>query len=343
MIDNGKIKFSAYPPNIKENPAIELFHNSLIECGFEHCQLNFSLFTICTRRGKGLLLILHWPSFFWYSPSLFISCLKLFKFILICLAAKVNGYRLIWCAHNSMPHKLFNYKLELFARKFILRYFDLIINLAKNASLERLQITGVKPVREVLAIHGHYEERYIPANVITRETLGIPTDSIVILLHSNLKDYKGDIDFIDDFRENVTQKLFLVVTGEIRKQELSHRKIIFLPGYKSEEEMADLITLSDYFALPYKRITTSGAYMLAVTFKKPMITTDLPFFREHSLKDTALFYRIGDDSLRHIFEKIEKGWVPNNENLHEMKNLYTWSNAAGKIKEAVVKMIKTGN
>jgi glycosyltransferase involved in cell wall biosynthesis len=242
-----------------------------------------------------------------------------------------------------MPHKLFSYKLELFARKFILRYFDLIINLAKNASLERLMITGVKPVREVLAIHGHYEDRYISVNVINRETLGIPQESIVIFLHSNLKDYKGDIDFIDDFRENATQKLLLVVTGEIRKQEPSHPKIIFLPGYKSEEEMADLITLSDYFALPYKRITTSGAYMLAVTFKKPMITTDLPFFREHSLKDTALFYRIGDDSLRHIFEKIEKGWVPNNDNLQEMKNLYTWSNAAAKIKEAVVKMIKTGN
>ncbi|HCV14971.1 MAG TPA: hypothetical protein DF637_01370 [Rikenellaceae bacterium] len=343
MINTGKIQFSAYPPNIKQNPAIELFHNSLIECGFEHRQVDFSLFTVCSKRGKGLLLIIHWPSFFWYSPWIIISILKLMKFILVCLTAKVNGYRLVWCAHNSIPHKYFNYRLELYARRFILRNFDLIVNLAKNASLERLQITGVKPVREVLAIHGHYEERYIPGNVITRETLGIPQESIVVLLHSNLKEYKGDIDFIDEFRMNATKKLCLVVTGEIRENELSHQKIIFLPGYKSEEEMADLIKLSDFFALPYKRITTSGAYMLAVTFEKPMITTDLPFFREHSLKDTALYYMIGDSSLRQVFEKIENGWKPDQENLREMKNLYTWKNAAINIKEAVNEMIKTGN
>ncbi len=340
MERRGEIFFSAYPPSIKENPAIELFHDSLRDIGYTHRQVDFTITAICCKRVSSTLLIIHWPSFFWFSKWYLISLVKFLKFMLICTLSKCMGYKLVWCAHNTLPHNYYFYNLELFARKYILRNFHLIINLAKNASDERLALTGVRPVREVLAIHGNYGQIYTPSGEYSRDNLGIPADAKVIFLHSNMKDYKGDEEFIESFINFSSSNLYLLVMGKMGNQKSEGNKIIFVPGYKTDGQMADLISISDYFALPYKKITTSGAYMLAVTFKKPMIASDLPFFRVHSLPNTTLFYNLKDDSLNKVFEKLSLGWEADAENMDRMKQSYTWANGAEAIEIAVNEMIE---
>lgn len=337
---NTYITFSAYPPDVEGNPSIELFHKSLIDQGFIHNQIEFKLKDLWINRVNGLVLLFHWPSYFWNSSNRVISWIKLFRFILKVMFAKNLGYKLLWSAHNTLPHNVVFPTIEMCSRRFIMSNFHLIINHSHNASQERYDLFGIRGKREVEAIHGHYEDIYIPGGTFTREILGIPQESKVIFLHANMRDYKGDAEFIDLFMKEAPLNIYLILMGKGCSCKFKNENIKCIEGYRSNSEMADLISISDFFALPYKRITTSGAFFLAVTFKKPVIATDLPFFRQHAFPGTSLFYNSEKGSFASVIKEIESGWTPDVKELNNMKIAYTWSNAAKAIKRAVNDILK---
>lgn len=337
---NKNILFSAYPPVVEGNPSIDLFHKSLISQGFVNRQIEFKLKDIWINRGNRLVLLFHWPSYFWASSSRVTSLIKFLKFILKVKVAKSLGYKLLWSAHNTLPHNVLFKSIEMCSRRFIMSNFHLIINHSLNASQERYDLFRMRGKREVDAIHGHYEDIYIPGGTFTRESLGIPQESKVIFLHANMRDYKGDAEFIDLFIKEAPPHIYMILMGKGCTGAFKKENIKCIEGYRSNSEMADLISISDFFALPYKRITTSGAFFLAVTFKKPIIATDLPFFRQHALPGTSLFYNTERGSFANVIKEIESGWTPVSAELDNMKIAYTWSNAAKAIRTAVNDILK---
>lgn len=334
-----EIPFAAYPPVVDENPSIELFHNALASKGFVNCSFDFGFKELYKNRERCKVLLFHWPSYFWDSKSLIKSLLKFSGFAAKTIFAKILGYKLIWSAHNTFPHKINYFPIEKYSRLFMIRWFDIIINHSLNASEERLAAFGIKGKIEVNAIHGHYESVYKPGGHFSRSSLGIPLDAKTIFLHANMRDYKGDAEFIDSFIKFAPDDLYLILMGKGCAAGIRRENIKCIEGYRSNSEMADLIEISDYFALPYKKITTSGAFFLAVTFKKPIIATNLPFFVKHIYPDTGLLYKIGDESIENIFKTICDGWAPDTEMLDKMKQAYTWENAAKAVRGAIENII----
>ncbi|HCT94892.1 MAG: hypothetical protein A2X19_10570 [Bacteroidetes bacterium GWE2_39_28] len=337
---NKTIFFSAYPPVVDGNPSIGMLHESLIERGFDNRQIEFKFKNLWKNRTDNIVLLFHWPSYFWDSSSQIRSWLKFFKFVLKVVFAKSLGYKLLWSAHNTLPHIVVYKTIERCSRKFIIKNFHLIINHSLNASQERYDLFGMRGKREVNAIHGHYEQIYTPGGTFSRESLGIPEKSKVIFLHANMRDYKGDAEFIDLFTKEAPSNIYMILMGKGCTNTIKKDNIKCVEGYRSNSEMADLISISDFFALPYKRITTSGAFFLAVTFKKPVIATDLPFFRQHAFPGTCLFYNSEKGSFANVIREIDAGWTPNRAGLDNMKSTYTWSNAAAEIKKAVDDIIR---
>ena len=52
-------------------------------------------------------------------------------------------------------------------------------------------------------------------------------------------------------------------------------------GFVEDAELASLITASDAVILPYRHIYQSGALLLAMTYGKAIIASDLPGFRDY--------------------------------------------------------------
>lgn len=337
---NKNIYFSAYPPGVEGNPSIDLFHKSLIDKDFVSRQIEFTFKNLRKNRADSIVLLFHWPSYFWDSSSQIKSWLKFLKFVLKVKFAKRLGYKLLWSAHNTLPHNVVFKKIERCSRVFIMNSFHLIINHSLNASQERYDLFGMRGNREVNAIHGHYEDIYTPGGTFTRESLGIPEQSKVIFLHANMRDYKGDAEFIDLFIKEAPPHIYMILMGKGCSNTFNKENIKCIEGYRSNSEMADLISISDFFALPYKRITTSGAFFLSVTFKKPVIATDLPFFRQHAFPGTCLFYNSEKGSFANVIKEIDSGWTPNSAELDNMKSFYTWSNASEAIKKSVNDILK---
>ena len=55
---------------------------------------------------------------------------------------------------------------------------------------------------------------------------------------------------------------------------------ILIPRQLSDQEFADLMAASDAAFLPYRNVTGSAVLLTAIGFGRPVIATDLPYFRE---------------------------------------------------------------
>ena len=57
-------------------------------------------------------------------------------------------------------------------------------------------------------------------------------------------------------------------------------RAILIPRQLSDQEFADLMGASDAAFLPYRNVTGSAVLLTAIGFGRPVIATDLPYFRE---------------------------------------------------------------
>lgn len=54
----------------------------------------------------------------------------------------------------------------------------------------------------------------------------------------------------------------------------------WMPYFVAEQKLDYEINESDVIILPYRSISQSGVLLLSLYFKKPIITSDLPSFKE---------------------------------------------------------------
>lgn len=260
-----------------------------------------------------------------------------------CMVAKILGYKLIWSAHNKLPHKYRSFQLEIFLRKFIVRNFNLIIGHSSNTYTDLKSIIPFDFSKKyVLAQHGFYEDVYKAANVITRETIRIPENRIVILLKASSEPHHGTDAALSYIKNNKIDNTFhFLIFGKVPdyyRAELAETGIVsFYNGVVNETEMADLLNISDFFLLPYIAITTSGFYFLAMTFHKPVIAPRINFFVENSLPGTVLLYPPAgfDKGLNAIFDDIILNkWQKSEADFIALEKQYNWELSSKKITEA---------
>ena len=121
----------------------------------------------------------------------------------------------------------------------------------------------------------------------------IDTNKINLLFFGYIRESKGVDVYISIAKlmamKGVTERFNLIIAGndphKIVYRELDRipdEKIplrIFL-NYVNDDELKFLFTSVDYIILPYREISQSGILEMAVHFRKPVITSNLSFFKE---------------------------------------------------------------
>lgn len=202
--------------------------------------------------------------------------------------------KLVYSAHNVYPHERKWWHVPVY--RFWYRLVDEIHVLGRY-SAEMLRGIGVPAERIHFIPHGDYalfKSRHpaAPAAEVRRDW-GIANEDVIILFYGLIRDYKGLQRLVDAFcclPED--SKAFLVVAGggdrsqvdlatrKLQDAGLSHRsKLRF--GFVPDAELASLINASDLVAFPYLHIYQSGALMLAMTYGKPVIASDIDGFRDY--------------------------------------------------------------
>lgn len=323
--------FCTYPYEKNDNPFLKIVMHHLQKSGWSQKNVKFRTFQMIKHRKDVSLFWFHWPNSVWRDKNFILKFISVSRFMYHVYLANFLGYKLVWSVHNVMPHGEQNSKLEFLMRKFIAANFSLFVGHAKNTfkMLEKKKIVGKK---YVLAVHGHYEEEYQDMNKeISRKAMGLADDEIIILIKSGGKNYESALKFSKVFDSLELKNIKLLVLGN---KVSNNERVLFVSGFIPKEDLSSYIELSDFVALPYDDITTSGAYFLAITFGKPVIAKKLPFFLEHGGSETCLLFD-NYEELKAIFISLEKNEVYfDKQKVLFFKDKFSWKESCENISNA---------
>ncbi len=168
-----------------------------------------------------------------------------------------------------------------------LRLVDAIIAHAPETAETVRALVGSKAPPIVVIPHGNY----LMLRGTARPSAGRPPGQVgaPVALFLGIKRHKGIEVFLEALRrlDRDGYRIKGLIAGGINPGDEDLLEVIkavpnvdFRPGYIPNSELGALYHRSDFVVLPYLVGTTSGAIHLAYAFKRPVVVSDLPCFRE---------------------------------------------------------------
>lgn len=198
--------------------------------------------------------------------------------------AKRRGVRVIYTAHNILPHEQ-KFAVHRFIYRFIYKKADaLIVHSASNIRM----LTQIAPKHRPVYVVPHGDYNFLnQKNVISRDEargkLGLSLSDKVVLFFGTIRPYKGlDVliracalirDRTPDFKLLIAGNPledFTKYEKLIEKAKISDRVIKVLE-YVPNEQISLYLNAANTLVLPYKEIYQSGIIHLAFAFGLPTI------------------------------------------------------------------------
>lgn len=203
--------------------------------------------------------------------------------------------RLVVTAHNALPHEPRDWHAGFFARWY--RLADRIHVLSSHTRDRLIAEFGVPPEKLLLTPHGNYEgfvsDHPANAGAACRSSFDIPQDARVVLFFGMIRRYKGVDRLLEAFELLAkAEDLYLVIAGDaapelarelaaaIERSEAKAR-IRLRARFSTDPELAALLRMADIVVLPYAHVYQSGALLLAMSFARAIIASDIPGLREY--------------------------------------------------------------
>lgn len=294
-------------PRETNNPYQALLYNEMARLGNQIAyaeqltssqtvnQLLLPVETVARRITGTRVIHVHWTfGFAIYGSSRYPILRKISQYYFYgwLWLTRISGLRLVWTAHNVLPNAQV-FADDLTARRRLVATADLVIS-HSQATLSELAELGIVPRKSVVIPHGPYE--------ITRERehLRIPGSTAGLrkfLFFGRIDPYKG----VDTLLKAFTQlpprlDAQLAIVGECRDPSLkaslselaerSSRPIELRFERIADEDVSEVLESADAIVAPYRRSTTSGSALLALSHGRPLVVPDLPGLAE--LPDEAI-------------------------------------------------------
>lgn len=254
--------------------------------------------------------------------------------------------RLFLTVHNVFPHDMPIEKREGYINRFIQLdsclsgYF---VHLYSNKE-DLIRNYNIKSRKIHVAYHGIYNPvGYKP--VIHHE----PDGKLHIIMYGYQNKYKGAdilVNAIKLLPKEYLHKVEVVILGKTSNdllhlvtKDLESINIHWNPTFVSDEELYDAIGISDLIILPYRAISQSGVLLLALSYRKPIITSDLPSFKEtlKGYKQDWFFKSEDSQSLSDLIKRYVDKDIDIQEQvkvIETLNELYSWDETARKTLEA---------
>jgi len=166
--------------------------------------------------------------------------------------------------------------------------------------------------------HGNYIGAYpnTMSRTDARAWLGVSEDAFVVATLGQLRPYKGMEDLLAAFHAWGDKQAVLIIAGhggspdyvrKIRSLAAWDRRVRVDVGYVPSHLIQAYLNAADYCAVPYRRATTSGAAILALSFGVPLIAPARePFASLVAGKAGILFDPSTRDGLKHALEEAKQ-------------------------------------
>ena len=225
--------------------------------------------------------------------------------------AGLLGYRIVWTAHDLLPHEQV-FSDDRRARGYLIRRAGTVIALS-TASVTDLVELGARDV--IVIPHGSFVEPY-PRTLgrpEARKGLGFGDDDIVVLLIGRIERYKGADILLEAVTSLQTSSpVKVVVAGACR--DAAYRAVLSELALRAgkravvrleripDAEMAAYLEAADFAVFPFRAITNSGSVQLAQSFGLPVLIPKLASLSDVP-DEAALRYDPGTRSLAQALER----------------------------------------
>lgn len=245
-------------------------------------------------RRAPVIAHLHWPDAALKGASNLQATFKLARLWGILAFLRLRGARVVWTVHNVHPHERHHTGWFKALRWLLTRWVDgtILLSPAHVAPfLETFPGLARRP-RAIIPL-GHYGpeiDRIRGGTTATAPGTGEPpSGTLRFLFFGRLARYKGVEDLVEAFAGWNDPNARLVLAGlpddpalsaELQARTATDPRIVLSLRYNSESEMLAMMERADWLVLPYKKIWSSSAALLALSLGCPLLTSDQPTFRD---------------------------------------------------------------
>ena len=252
------------------------------------------------REMRGSIDILHYHWLYglymdhWRSPA------QVVRFVARLRLARQLGYRVVWTAHNVLPHRAPLPPLHRAIRRMMMAEADAVIVHCDYGRRELLaRFPRTKPV--VVIPIGHYGGVYpiTMTRAEARAALGLGAGEFVYLALGNIAAYKGLEAFAAAFGRVAGQDDVAIIAGRNRDAGLVNRlrvaaerdhRLHLYPEFVLDDLMQIYLLAADVMVAPFEHVLTSSSVMVGLSYGLPVIAPDRGCLPELVTREAGLIY-----------------------------------------------------
>lgn len=198
-----------------------------------------------------------------------------------------NGIVCISTVHDLIPHEV---KKEWYKElRLKVLYYKLHCNLLESKYLITNSIYQYKELKATFkekSVFYHSFPSLVTSSIINGKKTPSELHSLdkpYILFFGRIEDYKGVELLYNSFVNTIElyKNYYLVIAGSgtLPKSVKYHNSVILINRYIYDDEVSHLYQNAKIVVYPYKTATQSGVLSLAFYYKKPVLTSNVPFFK----------------------------------------------------------------
>lgn len=293
--------------------------------------------------GEGKYDVIH----FQWLP--FLEYISIEKWFLIVYRAISSRSRFVLTQHNLYPHNSSDHAKQLYCKRMLdikanFDHFILHTESSKKAFCEEFKV-------DESLVSVVYHGVFLPDSMPIRNTNFSQERVLMFGIQSYYKGTDILVDAVALLPEDIRNKFDVTIAGSTEGQLLAGKRqsaekngIKWISRYIEDDELNQLIVDSDILVLPYRAISQSGVLLQALPYKKHIIASDLPSFRE-TLKGypEECFFKVGSaESLAKSLTDYINGKVDKKIEMmanQELLECYSWSTSAKNTRDLYRKLL----
>ena len=243
--------------------------------------------------------------------------------------------------HNLYPHNSSESRKIAYRSRFskVQRYIDKYILHLEVSRKEFCKDFSIDDARTCVIPHGIFEPKGITIDAHSRG------EKLNLIMYGNQSYYKGTdilVDALNLLPKDCQDKVHTVIVGKIAsdyyeslKKKTERLDVEWMPEFVPDDVLYNKIAESDVIVIPYREISQSGVLLLALSFKRPIIASDLPSFKETlaGVGDDLFFESENARSLAGVIETSIKQLARLNvyeRSVEKLLDKFSWKNIAQK-------------
>ena len=311
------IRIYSFPsPDSFVNPYLKMFYKHLSAYGYEwRGAISFNRKWFRENINKCDVLHINWPEHIWANHRWPVAFWRIVNTSYLLIRAKLAKKVIVLTIHNLSAHGNNNIFVRL-GNIIMSRICDIAISHSYWAATETVKMFKCDPAKVIVMFHGTYNGEYPQpqSRDKTCQHYGLKEGVPIVGFFGFIRRYKGVGTLVNAFTNEI--KAQLLIAGRflhahdhesfLEMEQRSSLDMVTIFKNLSSQEFSDLMNACAMIVLPYKEVTGSGVLLAALTFGKPVIVSDQPYFKEIMGREPKAFLTFKTNDSVSLKEAIEQ-------------------------------------